>query len=524
MTACLLSASPAHATVSFDLNFDDPGASNSAYYAGITACFNAAAAEWATHFSSDADLQVVIGFSDPDPTANGSSGTTSFVGFDGTTPVYEQGAAAKIRTGVDANGPDPDIQIEINPDYLANNLWFDPDPASRTAPIPPDRTDAVSVFLHELTHAFAFNGWRDNFNGTLPDFESTFDQLETFDGTNFYFNGPLATAYYGGPVPLTYGNINHFGNAAPGPGSDLIPDLMNGVVFQFSTRYDISTLDLLAIADTGLPVTNVPVQWNGGTGNWSDASQWSTHAIVPNANVPNATFAATIPSGTVTLDINVSVDSLTLASGAILDLTDNKLIVQNPANRAITLATLQNQIATHAITSSTMPANFGLALLDNAITKFTTFGGFPVDPNSLLLSEELLGDTNADGSVDLTDLSTILNNFGATTSAWTSGNFDNTPTIDLTDLSDVLNNFGLTNPNASLAGAIAAASPAPEPSSLLVLGLCGALLIRRQLAARGSQLSQLVTGRRNLQGWRIWSQLSFCSLLIAVIICFSYAL
>ena len=462
-----------------------PGASYSAFYAGITSCFNAAATEWATHFSSDADLQVVVGFDDPGPTANGSSGTTSFVGNDGAIPVYEQGAGAKIRTGVDANGSDPDIQIEINPDYLANNLWFDPDPTSRTAPIPPSRTDAVSVFLHELTHAFAFNGWRDNFNGTLPGYESTFDQLETFDGTNFFFNGPLATAYYGGPVPLTYGNINHFGNASPGPGSDLIPDLMNGVVFEFSTRYDISTLDLLAIADTGLPVTNVPVQWNGGTGNWSDASQWSTHAIVPNANVPNATFAVTIPAGVVTLDINVTVDSLTLTPGATLDLTNNKLIVNDTNDHATTLATLQNQIATHAITSSTMPANFGLALLDNAITHFTTFGGAPVDANSLLLSPELLGDANADGSVDLTDLSTILNNFGATTQNWTSGNFDGAQTIDLTDLSDVLNNFGATNPNASTSPQLPIANyqlpptPTPEPPTLALFALPLLFLRRR---------------------------------------------
>ena len=60
-----------------------------------------------------------------------------------------------------------------------------------------------------------------------------------------------------------------------------------------------------------------------------------------------------------------------------------------------------------------------------------------------------MGDANADGQIDLTDLSTILNNFGATTSAWTSGNFDGAATIDLTDLSDVLNNFGVTYANAT---------------------------------------------------------------------------
>jgi hypothetical protein len=55
-------------------------------------------------------------------------------------------------------------------------------------------------------------------------------------------------------VPLTYGNYHHFGNADPRPGSDLIPDLMNGVVFFRGQRYNISPLDLALLADVGVPV------------------------------------------------------------------------------------------------------------------------------------------------------------------------------------------------------------------------------------------------------------------------------
>jgi hypothetical protein len=75
----------------------------------------------------------------------------------------------------------------------------------------------------------------------------------------------------------------------------------------------------------------------------------------------------------------------------------------------------------------------------------------------------------------------VLNNFGATTSAWSSGNFDHAATIDLTDLSDVLNNFGLSNPNASSVGG-AAVGAAPEPASLAMLGI-GALLVGRRRRA-----------------------------------------
>ena len=63
-------------------------------------------------------------------------------------------------------------------------------------------------------------------------------------------------------------------------------------------------------------------------------------------------------------------------------------------------------------------------------------------PTTSLRNSPLLGDTNLDNQVDLSDLSTVLNNFGQPSLSWTAGNFDYAPTIDLTDLSDVLNNFG----------------------------------------------------------------------------------
>ncbi len=174
-----------------------------------------------------------------------------------------------------------------------------------------------------------------------------------------------------------------------------------------------------------------------------------------------------------------------------LDLTNNKLIVEvaGPASKPAVIATLQNQVLSYGsfgslgITSTGLSANQGIAVLDNAITHFPTFGGLTVDANSILVSQELLGDANADGHVDLTDLSTVLNNFGLTTPNWTDGNFDNAPTIDLTDLSDVLNNFGQSNPNASASSFILQPSTlptaTPEPTSLLLLLLPALFLQNR---------------------------------------------
>ena len=155
------------------------------------------------------------------------------------------------------------------------------------------------------------------------------------------------------------------------------------------------------------------------------------------------------------------------------DLTNNKLIVEaTTLTKSTVFSNLQNQVTyghthTTGINDSTGPANMGLAVVDNAITNFATFGGVAADGNSILLSQELLGDANLDGSVDLTDLSTVLNDFGTATPAWTAGNFDGASTIDLTDLSDVLNNFGSSNPNAHIVPATTptAGTVAPVTSS-----------------------------------------------------------
>ncbi|QDV33385.1 hypothetical protein [Tautonia plasticadhaerens] len=190
------------------------------------------------------------------PTANGGSVTSSFVGNDGTYNVFEQGAVAEIRDGVDPNGASHDIQFTFGTAYLVDELWFDPDPSSRTDPVPSNRTDAVSVLLHEFGHALGFNGRRDLFDGSLPgNYQSTRDALTTFDGSDFFFVGALAMDLYGGPVPLTYGNIFHLGNPAPRPGDDLIGDLMNGVVYYRGTRYGISDLDLAILSDIGVPIS-----------------------------------------------------------------------------------------------------------------------------------------------------------------------------------------------------------------------------------------------------------------------------
>ncbi len=188
---------------------------------------------------------------------------------------------------------------------------------------------------------------------------------------------------------------------------------------------------------------------------------------------------------------NLTIPGGTAPSGTF-DLTNNRAIVEPPvASKATVLATLEAQAdygKSHptGILSTQLAPSTNVAVFDNGAlaVPFTTFGGLPADSGSILIGPELLGDANIDGHVDLTDLSTLLNNFGQSTPNWTSGNFDNAPTIDLTDLSDVLNNFGLTNPNASFSQLpitdYQLPTPTPEPTSLALLTLAASPLLTRR--------------------------------------------
>ncbi len=256
-----VTGAPASASVTFSVLFDASAAGLSpALRSDVEANLLGAGALWSQQLSATAALDVRVLINNGIPRATGRSTDSSFVRNNGLFNVFEQGAGAEVRTGLDPNGSTHDIEITLSTNYLLNELWLDPQPFSRSAQVPANRTDAVSVFLHELGHALAFNGWNNGFDDYFPgDYQSTFDEWLVFDGEVLTFTGPSASQVYGRPLPTTRGNPSHLGNVAPLPGDDLIPDMMNGVVYQRGYRYDISAIDLAVLADVGLPVVGPPV-------------------------------------------------------------------------------------------------------------------------------------------------------------------------------------------------------------------------------------------------------------------------
>jgi hypothetical protein len=304
LPACL----PASAQVTFDVTFDGSASALTAIERNnISSHVQEAGHRWAGTLviPGPRSLQVAI-FIDNIPTASGSSATSAFVGTIGGRDTYEQGAAAELRTGIDPNGAAADVNITFGLAYLRDELWFDPNPQTRTAAVPVDRTDAMSVVLHEFGHILAYNGFADVNTGQPPaTFWSVWDRW-MIPGSPTRFSGPYAIASWGTMPDLTTGNINHWANSvqemegfASEPCADemirwaggvpiprqcnvpassdaphrqdgvrgrsisvagnLIDQLMNGVVFYRGTRYNISALDLAVLRDVGFAVDRIMV-------------------------------------------------------------------------------------------------------------------------------------------------------------------------------------------------------------------------------------------------------------------------
>jgi Ca2+-binding RTX toxin-like protein len=203
------------------------------------------------------------------PIAHGGSvyGAPTQIGTDDGLPVYENVATHELRTGVDLNGAAADITISVNPSL--GHYFLDPTP-STADDVPVDRGDFFSVLLHELLHTVALSGFRDFASGDLVTAgESPFDlYVQMIDGQP-YFVGPLAGSVLGQPVPLTPGNLYHYGVTDADPVT-LLGGVMNGSAFPDGHRFDLNELDVAILRDCGLSMstsTDERAQLWGSAGN-----------------------------------------------------------------------------------------------------------------------------------------------------------------------------------------------------------------------------------------------------------------
>lgn len=359
--------------ITFSVTFDDPGGSQAAYYSDLEQNALAAGAELAQFLADSASIEIILGFSDTAPTANGGSEDYSVVRVEDGITVVQAGAASELRTGIDPNGTAPDIRITFGVEFLTDDVWLDPTPFDGSDPVPADKVDGFSVILHEIMHAFSLIGYGDNIDGSLPgEFATLFDTHVTFVSDNFYFNGPQAVELYGGPVPLTYGNHFHVGNSSPRPGSELLSDLMNGVVGHLGVREVVSPLDLAILADTEILLlsevepNNPPViepQTFTVVEHRPDGTLIGTVLASDLDEDQTQTFSILDGNASGAFSIDSATGAITVADGSLLDFDDQSSHV------------LSVQVTDNGIPALSAVADITINLLERAIPQVTTSPG-----------------------------------------------------------------------------------------------------------------------------------------------------
>jgi lysophospholipase L1-like esterase len=174
-------------------------------------------------------------------------------------------------------------------------------------------------------------------------------------------------------------------------------------------------------------------------------------------------------SGTVVISgASNSMTGLKISGGATVDLTTSLLTI-NYGAKPDPIGTIQGYLASGVLMSSSAAASggkFALGYADGNVDLQST-----AVPGQLLVEYALVGDTNLDGTVNLTDLLTLLNNYGQTSRDWAQGDFNYDGTVNLTDLLSLLNNYGQSATLASSSLFTSQVVPEPATCTLFALGL-----------------------------------------------------
>lgn len=178
--------------------------------APVLANLEAAVADWSRWLDSRGTVWISLNVVDQTPTGRfaGGPGFHVFLERRGDYRVYESAAVHKMRTGASTNDTVPDVIIDVDVDFMRRTYWMDPQPKTRSTPVPPGKVDLVTVLAHELGHGLGFMGKLDPKTGGVRD-GTTVTLFDTLYMDSVRTHAPEAkssaiASVYGGPLPMTF--------------------------------------------------------------------------------------------------------------------------------------------------------------------------------------------------------------------------------------------------------------------------------------------------------------------------------
>lgn len=251
---------------------------------------------WSARLQADVTFDLLVEASNSTQVLRaGGSGTYGhFLGqtADGHK-LWEHGTLSRIRTGSNPGNNvshSYDVWIGLDVDFLLNNYWIDPEPATRLSTAPTDRTDLIWILMHELGHALGMDGFRIRTAnaagyGTLTNSDkSLFDNLSRFvlpggiaDGQGnpnpLTFTGSAASALYGEHVPLMHvrkdnnafvsSNFYHLGDCTS---PDVLRTALMRGCYSPGGRAHITRMDLAVYTDLGYATIPLDANFANATG------------------------------------------------------------------------------------------------------------------------------------------------------------------------------------------------------------------------------------------------------------------